>query len=1653
MARAETDVVVFSSAERSLWIHLRLRIVWLAVVAALLWCDSTGADEISRPRFAVEPPNRIAFSNSTGAAIPCTASGYPPPAITWLDHEGLPAADTRILNGLRHIREDGSLVFRPFTEREYSADVHHATYRCSATNVAGTIVSRDVKVRAVVLEEFEAHVHDDYVARDATALFRCHVPSNMRQYLSVDHWARDDGLLISYDDHIGGQRPRYHVTADGDLLVFDVSAKRDAGRRYRCHVRHRLTGDVRASVSAGSLFLTEPSNRTPPRIIKGQSTVDIVPGRDAILPCLARGHPTPTVRWYRRTGPRSGMVPISVSAAAASASSFVLPGLLILRSPHDIIQGRYVCLANNSLGEDRLDTELIFRQNVSVTVNPEDVRAELGRQLTFECSIRGISGEPIRGGIAFTWLHDGVAVPSTRLRGENQKLHIASVKREDAGVYQCLVLLRDVSAQGSAQLRIRDSHTKRSIQTRVNRRWNPVGSYLKPRKESQPDLKYVFGKMLVDVGERFSLRCVAAGSPLPRVTWALDGRAVSESHRVHYGDFVSAAGEVISYVNVTSVTRDDGGLYRCEATNDLGTAWHAERVDVRGPPRVRHMGNLTVTSGTTLVYHCPYTGHPSPKVTWSRGGRDLPHNERQRTFENGTLIVLDVNREADEGVYTCKASTGKLQAREDLRVKIIKKTVLNPFSFPKTLAEGMQVVITCSVRSGDPPIKIWWLKDGVPFSKTQLNIHESSLGDLGSNLVFNEVGRAHNGRYTCVAENDGGITNHTAELIVFVPPKWKIEPADKSSVVGSTVIFDCQADGHPQPLIRWKIALEDDPTKAFKSIISNYHMQMFENGSLIINDVGPGDAGKYLCEATNGIGAGISTVVRLSVHVSAHFKVSYHSLVVNKGDHARLSCEAFGERPISISWKKDNLVLDHRYISSFSQEDTPTSEGLSSSLVFAATDRADSGLYTCVTSNKYGRDETNIKLLVQETPDPPDDIRVIEAASRRILLRWNVPFNGNSEVLGYIIQWKPVTGSWQKDLRQMEISGTNTSALIDNLQPITAYHVRVLSVNQLGRSEPSSMISITTDEEVPSSPPADVAVVPISSQSMKVSWKSPPNFSSHGRIRGYYVGYKQVGTGDAFVYKTIDVQEGFVAEITINNLKRSTKYSVIVQAFNGKGAGPASTEVSAQTYDHDPPLPPVLRVLTTTATAITINWEFIQKDDTPITGLILFWKAENGDWSERAVSGGSSIAGATDTHTLEALNCGTRYHLYAVAFNQVGRSEPSASVSATTAGGAPVAPDKNELLISNSTAVSLNLRSWKDGGCAIRYFAVQYKLRGQRDWTALPETIEASNADVYTLTKLQPSSWYHLLMSSNNDAGSTEAQFMFATLTPSGATIPPMTLHPEESTGSFPKSVTLVIPVVCAFIVLLVIGVVVYMVCSRKGRSHDYGTTAHASDRACSVDLKGDSISMASVGKKIYEAPRRDPIYFPSPYATTHISVYSAESESPSGGPRVQPQQHVGGNGATTGRPDHTYDVPFPPKQYPSQPSREFNEESHYTSIFRTNPATTGEGQWDELLVERAAYGGDSGSTGEVRYDRLPRQRFSLTKVEQKGEGLSDEDSNPDEIDSRGFEGNTASENLEMSEAECDRDFQIYAKKGRNLSLAQYAKTRPVHTASYVTYH
>lgn len=97
------------------------------------------------PIFVTEPINKIDFSNSTGAEIECRASGTPPPEIIWVRSDGSAVGN---VPGLRQVMANGNLVFPPFRAEDYRQDVHAQAYACLAKNQVGSIISRDVNVRA-----------------------------------------------------------------------------------------------------------------------------------------------------------------------------------------------------------------------------------------------------------------------------------------------------------------------------------------------------------------------------------------------------------------------------------------------------------------------------------------------------------------------------------------------------------------------------------------------------------------------------------------------------------------------------------------------------------------------------------------------------------------------------------------------------------------------------------------------------------------------------------------------------------------------------------------------------------------------------------------------------------------------------------------------------------------------------------------------------------------------------------------------------------------------------------------------------------------------------------------------------------------------------------------------------------------------------------------------------------------------------------------------------------------------------------------------------------------------------------------------------------------------------------------------------------------
>lgn len=99
--------------------------------------------------------------------------------------------------------------------------------------------------------------------------------------------------------------------------------------------------------------------------------------------------------------------------------------------------------------------------------------------------------------------------------------------------------------------------------------------------------------------------------------------------------------------------------------------------------------------------------------------------------------------------------------------------LIAPFSFgdDEALNAGDFVVVQCSAVKGDSPLSLRWAFQSRPLSpdtqaQSVTGLTVSGLGDRISVLSIQSVSAAHNGEYTCTAENAAGVANYTATLTV-----------------------------------------------------------------------------------------------------------------------------------------------------------------------------------------------------------------------------------------------------------------------------------------------------------------------------------------------------------------------------------------------------------------------------------------------------------------------------------------------------------------------------------------------------------------------------------------------------------------------------------------------------------------------------------------------------------------------------------------------------------------------------------------------------------------------------------------------------------------------------------------------------------------------
>ena len=85
--------------------------------------------------------------------------------------------------------------------------------------------------------------------------------------------------------------------------------------------------------------------------------------------------------------------------------------------------------------------------------------------------------------------------------------------------------------------------------------------------------------------------------------------------------------------------------------------------------------NVTALTNTSITIQCPTSGVPTPTVTWTKDGVQIPNDGRYTIQDDGSLLVNEAG-EGDSARYTCTTANVAGKGSASSTVKIVGKVLL-----------------------------------------------------------------------------------------------------------------------------------------------------------------------------------------------------------------------------------------------------------------------------------------------------------------------------------------------------------------------------------------------------------------------------------------------------------------------------------------------------------------------------------------------------------------------------------------------------------------------------------------------------------------------------------------------------------------------------------------------------------------------------------------------------------------------------------------------------------------------------------------------------------------------------------------------------------------------------------------------------------------
>ncbi|KAM6169201.1 neural cell adhesion molecule L1-like protein [Rhynchocyon petersi] len=793
--------------------------------------------------------------------------------------------------------------------------------------------------------------------------------------------------------------------------------------------------------------------------------------------------------------------------------------------------------------------------------------------------------------------------------------------------------------------------------------------------------------------EYFQIECEAKGNPEPTFMWTKDDK--------HFD--LSDPRIIVSNNSGTFRIPNEGhishfqGKYRCFAENKLGIAMSEEiEFIVPSVPKFpkEKIDPLDVEEGDPIVLQCnPPKGLPPLHIYWMN--IELEHieqNERVHMSQKGDLYFANVEEKDSRNDYCCfaafprlrtivqkmpmKLTVNSLKHANDSsssteigsKANLIKqrkpRLLLPPgesASSAVVILKGDTLLLECFAE-GLPTPQIDWKKLGGELPKER-----EPNDNNNKTLKIENVSYVDKGIYRCTARNFLGTASHDFHVTVEEPPRWTKKPQSAVYSTGSSGILRCEAEGEPQPTIKWRVngsPYESHPFAGdviFPSEISFTNLQ-------------PNHTAVFQCEASNTHGTILANaninVVDVRPLIQTEDEEDYAAVV---GYSAFLHCEFFASPEAVVSWQKVDEAKPLEGRRYFIHEN--------GTLQINGTTEDDAGSYSCWVENAKGKTAVTANLDIRNATQLQ-----VSPKNPRVPRSHTLELHCDSRCDPHLKHGLKL--SWSKDGKAFEINGTEDGRIIIDGANLTVSNI-TLEDQGVYSCVAHTALDSTVDRtqvtvlDVPD-PPQNLVLSERQNRSARLTWEAGDDHNSN--VSDYIIEFEG-NREEPGRWEELTRVQGNETTVVLP-LAPYVRYQFRVIAMNEVGMSQPS---EPSDHHETPPAAPDknphnIRVQASQPKEMIIKWEPLKPMEQNGPGLEyrVTWKPQGApvEWEEETVT----------NHTLRVMTP-TVYAPYDVqvqAINQLGSGPEPQSVTLYSGEDYPdIAPVIHRVEVMNSTVVKV----------------------------------------------------------------------------------------------------------------------------------------------------------------------------------------------------------------------------------------------------------------------------------------------------------------------------------------------------------------------------